>query len=599
MIYTLVDRLWSTFGSAITSSKDQGQGKTEASHCSTNAALDDASLYAIAEAISQKISRDRVSIRRDIFLDPVKSRELLATEAVLVPAFKTFSEILNPLRPVQRLPREVLIRILTLVGNGAEIVPASHVCGQWRAIALRCPKLWTSIRDAELTPMLPFFLERSQDSALDVSLTIDSEDSGRLERLTDLPFSRLRSFEIVISGLFTDTVKNVLARLRDPAPLLTALAIRFDHDTKIPTPDSADAGDTFTLLFNKELPALSAVSFKALRPWSTLLSEILTSLTLASLFISANDLYPCLKSVPNLELLALLNVISTLSDDYTGGADPVPLDRLRTLYIHQPGGPFKHFGHLMSHLQFPRLEFTCLLMGECDALDETFTDILLQPVKLSRALTKVVLQLDGEPAAKFYLHATHEDDFIVSMCLPTPYLPSIFNAGVIAIGPVSCDTSSTTEFILRADGDNQTITADSLLHVLRCLPAIEALVVTGMPLDSIVGALTQLRDELQTPVLPRLRDFYLRGIGTNPLGLTRLLGQRLESGLPTPRVVCPKSLKDSVGSRFGKIEAIEDVGAASFPRPLTVPKSMQAFLTTNLEQSELDWLMERNHWNWS
>jgi len=120
-----------------------------------------------------------------------------------------------------------------------------------------------------------------------------------------------------------------------------------------------------------------------------------------------------------------------------------------------------------------------------------------------------------------------------------------------------------------------------------------------MPLDNIVGALTALRDELQTPVLPRLRNLYVRGIGTDALALMRYMGQRLEPGLPDPRVICPASLKGSLGSRFGEVQAIEDMSASDFPRPLTVPGVMEEFLKANLEINEWDWLMERNRWNWN
>jgi hypothetical protein len=194
-------------------------------------------------------------------------------------------------------------------------------------------------------------------------------------------------------------------------------------------PESPDEDDAFGLLFGNQHLALSALSLKSLHPWTASLSETLTTLTPASLYLSANDLYPCLRAAPNLTFLALLNFISTLSEDYTGTVDPIPLDRLSTLYVHQPGGAYKHFVHLMSHLQIPRLSLACILMGECDTLDDDFTSHLTQPVRLSCALTRLVLQLDGEPASKFYLHGMHEDEtFIISLCLPTAAIPQIFSA---------------------------------------------------------------------------------------------------------------------------------------------------------------------------
>ena len=478
--------------------------------------------------------------------------------------------------------------------------------------------------------MLPAFIERAHGTPLDVSVCIDSEDIQCLERLADLQSvsSQLRSFEVTISGPFTDSVKDVFSRFRNPAPLLTTFSIRFDHDTDIPGPESSDEDDAFSPLFGKQLPALSTLSLKSLRPWAACLSETLTSLTLASLYLSANDLYPCLKAVPNLTFLALLNVISTLSDDYTGTSDPISLDRLSTFYVHQPGGAYKHFEHLMSHLQIPRPSLACILMGESDTLDDDFTSNLTQPTRLSCALTRLVLQLDGEPASKFYLHGVHDNETsVISLCLPTAAIPQIFSTGPasISLGYLSADTSHTTEFILRADipgnsngagadanqhqnqnqnqnnNPTQTLSAENLTHVLRRLPALETLVVTGTPLDNVVGALSALRDEQQAPVLPGLRSLYVRGIGGGGggdgdggaadepdaaavLALSRYVGQRLEPGLPDSRIVCPASLKSSLGPRFRDVEAIEDLGASDFPRPLMVPVAMQEFLKANLER---------------
>ena len=577
-----------------------------------------------------------------------KKKKLLAAQVVLLPAFHAFSEILSPFRAVNNVPRDVLSRIFALVGTGTDVVPLSRVCRRWRQIALRYPKLWTSIGDRDLTPMLPAFIERAQGGPLDVSVSIDSDDTRRLERLAELQSasSQLRSFEVTILGSFTDGVKNALSRFRTPAPLLTNLSIRFDYDIKVPAPDSSDGEDAFGLLFDKQLPTLSTLSLKSLRPWTACLSETLTTLTLVSLCLSANDLYPCLKAMPNLTFLALLNIISILSDDYTGSPDPISLDRLSTLYIHQPRGAHKHFVHLMSRLQIPRPSLACILMGECNTLDEDFTISLTQPARLSYALTRLVLEMDGEPATKFYLHGVHDDaTFVLSICLPTSAIPLMFSAGpdnttnTISLGSLSADTSHTTEFILRASSSSnggggvgaaeiQTISAENLTHVFRHLPALETLVVTGTPLDNVVSALAALRDELHAPVLPRLRSLYVRGIGgvgveaeaAAVLALARFVGQRLEPNLLEPRVVCPASLKTSLGPRFREVEAIEDLGASDFPRPLMVPMAMQEFLKANLErvscayashgehlsddgllysQDEWDWLMERNRWNWN
>jgi hypothetical protein len=245
---------------------------------------------------------------------------------------------------VHHVPREVLTKIFALVGTGAVVVPLTHACRRWRHIALRTPKLWTSLSDRDLTNILPLFIERSQRAPLDVSVSISSDDTHRLERLTDLQVasSHLRSFEVKIAGSFTDAVKNAFSHFHKPAPLLTTLSIRFDHDVKVPPPESLEAGDAFSRLFGREHPMLSSLSLKSLRPWTPPLSETLTTLTLASLFLSANDLYPCLEAVPNLRFLALLNVMTALRRlcGYPGSNILGPAG----YSVHTPAwGPFQTF----------------------------------------------------------------------------------------------------------------------------------------------------------------------------------------------------------------------------------------------------------------
>jgi hypothetical protein len=136
-------------------------------------------------------------------------------------------------------PETSSIGYLPSLGRGQRL-SLYHMCVADGDIS-RCgsPKLWASLGSRELTPMLPAFTERAQGDPLDVSVRIDSEDIHRLERLADLQSvsSHLRSFEVTISGPFTDSVKNVFSRFRNPAPSLTTLSIRFDHDVRTPSPE--------------------------------------------------------------------------------------------------------------------------------------------------------------------------------------------------------------------------------------------------------------------------------------------------------------------------------------------------------------------------
>jgi hypothetical protein len=509
--------------------------------------------------------------------------QLLEVERVLSPAYHSFLEMLNPLRPAHHIPREILIQIFRLVGSGKRILPVSHVCRRWRDITLKTPEIWSSFHTDDFTQMMPVALARSGDHLLDVSLHASCDETRRLERLLELPFSRLRTLDIAVTGPFTDEVKDIFSRCRSHASVLNEFSLRFDFDATIPQPVPFDENNCFAMLFDREAPAISNLLLRNLHPWPPLLSERLKSLTLTSIFISADELYPTLRSVPNLETLALLNTISVLSENFSGPDTPVSLDRMRALYIHQPRGALKHLNHLLGHISIPRLDLACVFMSDSAVVDDDIPESPESSYKIFRKVTELVMHLDSLPESQFYLYGVHEDNFSFSFCLPTTAMPRIFNAPGLSVGSLSANISQVTRFILRADDANSSISANNLIHVFRSLPELETLVVTGMPLDNIVTALNRLRDESDGPVLPHLRNLYTRGIGDTSLGLSRFLGQRLEPDLPVPQIVCAASLKNTVGTRYGDIRAIEDLTPGEFPKPFAVPEPMQKFLKMNLE----------------
>ncbi|KAI0297340.1 hypothetical protein BC826DRAFT_162467 [Russula brevipes] len=83
---------------------------------------EDVPLLQLAEAFARRIERERGLIAEKIN-DPETIRELLAVEDVISPAHHAFLEMLNPIRPAHRLPREMLMQIFALVGSGKRILP--------------------------------------------------------------------------------------------------------------------------------------------------------------------------------------------------------------------------------------------------------------------------------------------------------------------------------------------------------------------------------------------------------------------------------------------------------------------------------------------
>jgi len=158
------------------------------------------------------------------------------------------------------------------------------------------------------------------------------------------------------------------------------------------------------LLFHAFRPgcaALSSLFLRNLHPWPPLLSERLKSLTLTSIFISADELYPALRSVPNLETLALLNAISVLSETFSGSDAPIALDRLRIFYIHQPRGALKHLNHLFAHITIPRLGLACVFMSDSSVVDDDILESPEDSYRMFRTVTELVMHLDSWPESQF------------------------------------------------------------------------------------------------------------------------------------------------------------------------------------------------------
>ncbi|KAH9988816.1 hypothetical protein BJV74DRAFT_796264 [Russula compacta] len=319
---------------------------------------EDVSLLQLAEAFAKRLERERAQIAERIN-DPETIRDLLAIESVISPAHHAFLEMLNPIRPAHRLPREMLIQIFALVGSGKTILPVSHVCRRWRDIALKTPELWFSFEPDDFTPMMPVAVQRSGDHLLDVSLHTNCDEIRRLERLLELPFSRLRSLDVAVT----------------------------------------------------------------------------------------DELYPALRSVPNLETLALLNTISVLSENFSGSDTPIALDRLRVLYIHQPRGALKHLNHLFTHLTIPRLDLACVFMSDSAVIDDDIPESPENSYRMFRTVTELVMHLDSLPESQFYLYGVHEDNLAFSLCLPTATMPRIFHASGLSMGTISANISQVTRFI--------------------------------------------------------------------------------------------------------------------------------------------------------
>lgn len=106
--------------------------------------------------------------------------------------------------PVNKLPPEVLSRVLRYRHNEVDIVGATHVCQYWRSSLISDPSLWASLKIYHPPDVnyIPAYLEWSKSVPLDIEIYLaDLEDLEVLQLLAP-HISRIRS--LITDGCFED-----------------------------------------------------------------------------------------------------------------------------------------------------------------------------------------------------------------------------------------------------------------------------------------------------------------------------------------------------------------------------------------------------------
>ena len=268
------------------------------------------------------------------------------------------------LRPINRLPPELIVHIFSYLGGGTFVVPASQVCRRWRNVALDMPSLWTVIREEDDVFTAQCFMERSRRAKLDVSFIVNMRAPDDFSILRNLVIPHAMRIRRLHLDVYSDRAYDFYRKLADRDFLLPGLehfSIRMNqpgwHDDAqygpLPSRES----------FFGESEFFERLTFRAVLPLPTHLSDTIKSLTLSDRVFDLDALLGCLEAAPNLEYLALLNSVPHTFDSSARGF-VVSLNRLRefnwfqVLVCDNVLGTVK----LFEHLDMPNLDTTTFVL---------------------------------------------------------------------------------------------------------------------------------------------------------------------------------------------------------------------------------------------
>ena len=134
--------------------------------------LQETPLSPASSAISLK---SEVSLQAHHENRPTRSWQIDNLEAKVQDALRFVSSFRNLLRPINRLPPEILSAIARNIVKGypdaSRMVPLTHVCRRWRQSLISIPENWTLISNLE-GDLAAVFLRRAKAAPLEIAIYI-------------------------------------------------------------------------------------------------------------------------------------------------------------------------------------------------------------------------------------------------------------------------------------------------------------------------------------------------------------------------------------------------------------------------------------------
>ncbi|KAG0709296.1 hypothetical protein DFH29DRAFT_224156 [Suillus ampliporus] len=258
----------------------------------------------------------------------------------------------NSLARISCLPPEILATVFRhyveeqdFASHTSNSAPAcmtvTHVCGQWRQVALECPTLWTFISSASAR-WIGIMLERSKNAALVVTYNVPVSPRDCLEQiLSQLP--RIKDLRLYLSVSNVDRIVDLLSS--QPAPLLQIFKF------SVMALGLVTLRDISNTIFQGHAPQLQSVELgMCYFSWTSCIFSGLRTLCVYGIATtSLAQLVPALRRMPDLEHLTLERVL--IISEETELFDRVPLARLKSIALDATA--IRTAATLFAHLVLP------------------------------------------------------------------------------------------------------------------------------------------------------------------------------------------------------------------------------------------------------
>ena len=368
----------------------------------------------------------------------------------------------NSLRPINRLPSEVLTSCATFV-SGADprpIIPLTHVCRYWRECITSNPRSWASI-STEWKELTLLCLERARAIPLAVDLTAPDveEDETFLNAL--IPHvSRIGSLCLTGHSSIETVADELPGFFGSPMLGLTSLELQqTEEPVQLFPPDDAPIPPPFRNV--SDLRSLSLTQTPLYPTLFTIGSLVELKLTDYTIPFHFPTLLVLLDSNRSLELV-VLDIQFVTGSVETTPARKVPLAHLHHISITCTE-PTDARG-LLSCINLPNGILLEVSSSGSDPLDACLP---LPPTPIQTALTPItVVKFQTSPRE---LHLFSNNGLLVFRSRTSPWKPELH----------LFSTASVRELHMKITP--WTLIPEFLPPALRQLPALETLVFAGTP----------------------------------------------------------------------------------------------------------------------